>query len=153
MVLSQVKKQGIDQALVLGDFCAPPTVRQLVSSGLRCFCIYGNNDGDRGRMLKAALDSEGRVTFGDNEFDVYTFEDKKVFVTHYPQIAKDVAASGNYTAVFYGHDHQRFQETLKNGTLLLNPGEVWGWLTGVASYAVWDTETNQAEIVEIATME
>ena len=153
LALSQIKEQGIQQALVLGDFCAPPTVLQLVQSELKCLCIFGNNDGDRARMKEIAATSNGRVAFSQQEFDEYEIEDKKVFVTHYPEIAKSVADSGGFDAVFYGHDHQRYLEVLQNGTLLLNPGEIWGWLNGVSSYAIWDTEINQADIIEVAKME
>lgn len=56
-VIRLAKERGVQEAIVLGDFCAPPTVRQLVDSGLRCRCIYGNNDGDRARMVTTARES------------------------------------------------------------------------------------------------
>lgn len=149
IVISQIKTADISEAIVLGDFCAPPTVGQLVDSGLKLHCIFGNNDGDRARMKEVAAKASGRITFSQQEFDQFVIDDRKVFVTHYPEIAQPIAASGQFNAVFYGHDHQRHQETLENGTLLLNPGEVWGWLNGTISYAIWDTESNSAEIVAV----
>lgn len=148
-IIDQLQARNITEVIVLGDFCAPPTVRQLVESGLSFRCIYGNNDGDRARMVRVALESQGRVVFADDEFDSFEIDDRKVFITHYPGIAQPAAASGHYDAVFFGHNHQRSHEVLQNGCLLLNPGEVWGWMNGVVSYAVWDTQANTAEIIEV----
>lgn len=148
-IINRLKEKEIAEAIVLGDYCAPPTVRTLVASGLRCRCIFGNNDGDAGQILEAAQSSEGRVTFSQGDFDQYEIDGQKVFVTHYPEIARPVAQSGQFNAVFYGHNHELFQEKLDNGCLLLNPGEVWGWLKGAISYAIWDTQTNTAEIINL----
>lgn len=150
IVIQQLKDRSISQVIALGDYCAPPTVNQLVQSQLNCRCIFGNNDGDRARIKEVAASSDGRVTFSQQEFDHFEVEGRKVFITHYPDIANSVAPSGVYDAVFYGHDHQRYQEVLNNKTLLLNPGEIWGWLNGVVSYAIWDTDTNTAEIIQVA---
>ena len=66
---------------------------------------------------------------------------------HYPHIARPRADSGDYDAVFYGHDHTVHIEHLGQ-TLLLNPGEVMGRF-GKSTFAWYDTETREAEIVEV----
>jgi len=147
-VLSQLKQHEVEEILVLGDFCAPPTVKQLVESGLTCHCIFGNNDGDKSRILLTAQSSNGRVNFSSDDFDSIEIDRRKIFITHYPEIAHGIAASGLYDAVFYGHNHQAHQEIVGN-CLLLNPGEVWGWLHGKVSFAIWDTQANSAEIMYV----
>ncbi len=139
----------VREVLVLGDMCSPPTVQRLVDSGLTFWCIYGNNDGDRVRMMKVAAGSKGRVTLAEDEFAEYEFGGQPVFATHYPQIAALAAETAQYRAVFYGHDHIQHWESLSNGTVLANPGEIWGYKTGVASWGVWDSETNEVEIFEL----
>jgi len=49
--------------------------------------------------------------------------------------------------VCFGHSHEQVLEQ-EERTLLLNPGEVMGRL-GPSTYALYDTETGQAEIVEV----
>ena len=61
--------------------------------------------------------------------------------------ARDQALSGRYDLVCYGHDHEAHVERVGN-TLLVNPGEVMGRL-GPSRYAVYDTETGEAELRQI----
>ncbi len=66
-------------------------------------------------------------------------------------LAELLAKSGEYNAVFHGHTHDSKNETLAN-SLLLNPGAVCGvqkGKPGIASYAIYDTATNTAEIIKI----
>lgn len=56
-----------------------------------------------------------------------------------------MAKSGDYDAVFYGHDHIKNMEVVWD-CLLLNPWEVSAHKTHTATYAVYDTDSNTAEI-------
>jgi len=47
-----------------------------------------------------------------------------------------------YRAAFYGDNHAKKVEKLKNGTLLANPGELAGFASGQPSFGVWDSNTN-----------
>jgi uncharacterized protein len=85
---------------------------------------------------------------GFDNFDVLEIGDRKVFLSHYPLIAKSMAKSGDYDAVFYGHDHLKHKERIGD-CLLLNPGEIGAYKTGKSTFAVYDAETNDAEIVEV----
>ncbi|MEM4762919.1 MAG: YfcE family phosphodiesterase, partial [Desulfurococcaceae archaeon] len=56
-----------------------------------------------------------------------------------------LAKSLNVDFVLYGHTHKPAIEEI-NGKIILNPGEVCGYLTGRTSYAILDLEKNKAEI-------
>jgi hypothetical protein len=71
----------------------------------------------------------------------------RIAVNHYPHIARPLAESGDYDAVFYGHDHTALVERVGD-CLLLNPGEVMGRF-GRSTFAWYDTETGEADIVEV----
>jgi predicted phosphodiesterase len=48
----------------------------------------------------------------------------------------------------HGFTHR--QETVTRGdTLIINPGEACGWLTGVCSAAILDIETSEVEIITL----
>jgi hypothetical protein len=68
-------------------------------------------------------------------------------MTHYPHIAKALAANERYDLVCYGHSHEG-EETMIGRTLLLNPGEVMGRL-GEHSFALYDTEAGEAQIRQL----
>jgi uncharacterized protein len=63
---------------------------------------------------------------------------------HYPEIAKKLAESGNYDAVFYGHTHRPWEETI-GSCRLVNPGELAGQRYKPC-FAIYDTETDKLEL-------
>jgi hypothetical protein len=71
-----------------------------------------------------------------------------VALTHYPEVARALAASGLYDLVCYGHDHTAHEERLGN-TVLLNPGEVMG-LRGHSTFAHYVTRSRKVAWVELA---
>jgi hypothetical protein len=81
------------------------------------------------------------------EFAEIEFDGRKVAVTHYPPIARSLAASGRYDLVCCGHSHEHIVEEVGN-TLLVNPGEVMGRF-GRPTYAIFDTEARKASLQEI----
>ena len=65
---------------------------------------------------------------------------RKIALNHYPDIARRVAESNAYDAVFSGHDHRRYIHQTGR-TVWANPGEVMGRY-GVVSFGVYDTDDN-----------
>ena len=68
-------------------------------------------------------------------------------VNHYPEVGRALAESGKYDLVCYGHDHMKHEERMGE-TLLVNPGEIMG-MNGPSTLAIYDTETNLVQWVEI----
>jgi uncharacterized protein len=56
--------------------------------------------------------------------------------------------SGYFNAVVHGHSHNKSIQQ-KGKTLVINPGELCGYLTGKASFALLDTVKTEAQIIEI----
>ena len=73
---------------------------------------------------------------------------RKLFLTHYPQLVNSMAKTGDFDAVFYGHNHNKRIDRAGN-CLILNPGELSAHKTGSASFAVYDSESNDAEIFTV----
>ena len=88
---------------------------------------------------------ENLVFYGD--FGKLELAGKKIFFLHHNGLAREIAENGNYDVVFYGHNHLKKIETVGK-TLFVNPGELMGKKAN-PSIAVYDTETNTAEIVEL----
>jgi len=59
-----------------------------------------------------------------------------------------LAVSDRWDAVLYGHTH-RIDLRRVGQTLVLNPGEVYGALTGRSTFAVLDLDRMEAEVVEV----
>jgi hypothetical protein len=142
-LLTQVKADGL---IFCGDFCAPFTLTQLAQGFAGpVHVVWGNNDGDKWLLTRNA-NAAGNVTLHGDMAEL-ELAGRKIAANHYPHIARGLAQSGKYAAVFYGHDHTQHLEQI-GSTLLLNPGEVMGRF-GQSTFAVYDTETGQAEIIEV----
>ena len=134
-----------DLLLCLGDLCAPFTLDMLAEGFAGpVHVVLGNNDGDK-LLLAHIADQAGNVTLHGAiaELDL---GGRRLAMTHYPNIASALSRGGSYDLVCYGHDHKR-AKTRVDKALLLNPGEVMGRF-GTRSYAIYDTDSGDAEIIE-----
>lgn len=148
--LQLIKEAKCEAIIFCGDFCAPFSADRLTRSGLPIYAVFGNNDEDQGAIIKM---SGEKFNFSPlaQEFSELEFSGRKIAFCHYPKLARLLAETGDYDAVFYGHDHLKNVETVGK-TLLCNPGAVCGIVNfepGPATFAIYETETNKAELVEL----
>lgn len=148
MFLQTDKKYEIDRILCLGDLINPAIANILAKSHIPVHMVWGNNDGDKASIISKAMQSRSNLTIGIDTYDVVEIDKRRIFMTHYPILVKHIAKSGNFDAVFYGHDHKKSLEYLNN-TLIMNPGEISSHKTGLSTYGIYDTKTNKAEIIEV----
>lgn len=142
-----------DVLLVCGDLCSPFVVPLLAEgfAGRPIHVVFGNNDGDLYRITANARAAGNVELHGE----LFTGElgGLRVAVNHYPEIARRLAASGEFDLVCYGHDH-RFALTDGEQTLLVNPGTLLGYDPGARAdvpptFAVVDTERRAADGLRI----
>ena len=141
------KEKGLTEGIHLGDLCAPPAALLLATSGLTWQCVWGNVDGDKLQSYRLVAE-HGTVDFAPGDFRELTVDGRKLFLTHYPEIARIAALSGQYDAAFHGHDHTANQEIIDK-TLLANPGEIAGFRFGKPSFGIYDSQDNSFEHVLI----
>ncbi len=145
-VLKRLPEDAPERLFFLGDFCAPFTLAQLAEgfSG-PIDVVFGNNDGDT-HLLNVIAAKHDHVTLHGQlaELDV---DGLAVALNHYPDIARGLAGSGAYAAVFNGHDHRKYVHQVGD-TLWANPGEVMGRF-GEPSFGVWNTATGAFRHVDI----
>jgi len=146
IVLERINETGTEALVFCGDFCAPFTLKQIADSFPGpVHCVFGNNDGDKWFLCRIAANAANVTLHG--ELAEVRLGGRHIAANHYPHIAQGLAASRRYDAVFFGHSHERHLAQIGN-TLLLNPGEVMGRF-GSSSYALYNTENNQAILYEI----
>lgn len=149
-VLKQIKERGVESIIFCGDMCAPFTAGILGSAKLPTYACLGNVDEDHIKMKERGGDKIIWTPLAD-EHGYIELEEKKIAYCHYPKLAELLAKSGEFDAVFHGHTHDAKNEKVDK-TILVNPGAVCGiqgGIQGVASYAIYDTQTNSAEIIEV----
>lgn len=145
-VIEQI--QGRVEAVVFcGDMCSPFTAGVLATLDIPIYACLGNNDQDQLGLAKLGGDKFQLVPLFQ-EFGEIELGGKKIAFCHYPKLAELLAKSGKYDAVFHGHIHESYKKTF-NQTVFLNPGPVCGLRFDQVvppSYAIYDTQTNSAEI-------
>ncbi len=138
------RNRKVDRVLHLGDYVNPNSVR--ACRGVEFTGIFGNNDGDKFRLISAFNDIGGRIRGEFYEFE----EDNLKFACYHGtelQLKNALVESGNYDVVLYGHTHKC--ENVKIGdTLVLNPGTTHGFEYG-PTVMIFDTRTRQAEFIDL----
>ena len=140
---------NVDVVLCCGDLCSPFIVPRLGEGfGGDIHIVFGNNDGDLFRISRQAEKFPNIHLHG--EYVSLEIGGQSFAMTHFDNIARELAAGQRFDVVCFGHNH-RFEVRREGETLLINPGEIMGGLSleQVSSLVIYDTETGQAEKVEL----
>ena len=141
--LAWMKQNNIEELIHCGDLCAPAVIREALAPEFSepIHMVFGNVE-DRDNTPRLATEFSHITHYGDlGEIEIAGL---KIAFIHYPDKAKELAESGKYDLVFYGHSHKPWEETIGQ-TQLINPGTLAG-LFYKASFAVYDTDTKKLEL-------
>ena len=61
------------------------------------------------------------------------------------ELLRSLTVCGGYDVVIYGHTHQA-SVTEEGCTLVINPGEICGYLTGKSTFAILDTSERKSRL-------
>ncbi|MCD6578074.1 metallophosphoesterase [bacterium] len=129
----------------LGDICSPIMGNYFKELKSPLKVIFGNNDGDKD-FLRVKF-NYAEMFHGPHEFIV---ENKKILCMHQPEFVDVFAKSGEYKLIAHGHTHIMRKEIL-NDTLIINPGEVMGALSGISSIAIYNSNENEVRYYDLNT--
>ena len=146
LAVQQLRDRKVELLLHAGDFIAPFTIPILHEVGCPIRAVFGNNDGER-------VGLHNRLTGLGHQLcerpQAYSFGERRFLLLHEPAALEALEGSPHYDLVVYGHTHQIDVRQPESGALILNPGEVCGWVTGKASCAVVDLARRQIEILSL----
>ncbi|MEZ0289670.1 MAG: metallophosphoesterase [Sulfolobales archaeon] len=150
--INLIKSRGVDTVIHLGDIIAPFTLARFIGAGLRVIAVFGNNDGEKIVLKKVA--ERGNSEINEPPHTI-VLNGRKILMIHGKgsveetrEYVEALASSGYYDVILYGHTHAVDSRVVKN-TLVLNPGEIYGFLSGRASFAFLDLDKLEVEIVNI----
>lgn len=143
--VQKLREKGVAVILHAGDIVAPFVVPILARSGAKVFAVFGNNDGEKAALRKRFKEI-GEL---QGEVAVVDLGGKKAAVYHgsEPVIADALTGCGQYDIVALGHSHTPLIEQ-RGRTLVVNPGECCGYLSGKRTVALVDTDTMKADLIE-----
>lgn len=136
-----LKERKIKNIIHLGDYCSPFSVSLIKMDTV--YAIFGNNDGDKLFLQKKADKSDFTIDHGPKAI---TIEGRKIVIMHEPYQLEAFRKSGLYDIILHGHTHQHY---IKKNPLTVNPGELCGYLSGKASFAIIELKKLECEIVEV----
>lgn len=118
-----------------GDLISPFMLGYLHAFNGPVHLIYGNNVGDQ-HAISARCGTVFANLHHHGLHASLTAKGWRIAVNHYPELAREIARSGAYHLVCYGHDHIFHVERI-GGCLLVNPGDLLG-KDDIPSFALID---------------
>ncbi|MDN7023859.1 metallophosphoesterase [Methanoculleus sp. FWC-SCC1] len=138
----------VDLVLHAGDYVAPFVIPVLADLDAPLIGVLGNNDGDlpllQARFAKnAGMELRGR-------FACVTADDTTIGLLHGDEgeLLQGLIEREAFDVIVHGHTHKARVSEGK-ATLVVNPGEVCGYLSGQATAALLDTDTNNVTILHL----
>ena len=140
--LALFDRLGVEAIFHAGDFVAPFAARLIAADAVNVpvHCVYGNNDGEREglkKLLPQLQDGPYRAELAGRMIVMHHFID---------WLSADDTTGAD--VVITGHTHEVVNE-MRNGQLLLNPGECCGWVNNRCTVATLDLSTLTAEIIDL----
>ena len=135
--------EGVELVVHAGDIIAPFAVEAMKELRCRIIAVLGKNDGEK-IILARKFEDIGELHANMAQIEV---GGKKIAVVHYSDSVEALAVSGQFDIVIYGHTHE--VDVRKEKTLVVNPGECGGWVTGKCTVALVDLDKLDAEIREL----
>ncbi|NUU97875.1 metallophosphoesterase [Marinitoga sp. 1138] len=137
-----IERENITAVFHCGDFVAPFILPYIIKENIEFYGVFGNNDGEK---LLLSERSNGRILPGPRIIEV---ESKKIMMMHEPFALEAAEKSGLYDFIFFGHTHE-IVHRVTGKSVIVNPGEASGWLTGRATVALVDPKDGEVNIMEI----
>ena len=145
--IDRLNKAEPSIVLHAGDITSPFVPKTF--SGLKAptTITYGNNDAEK-EVLKERFAEAGKEVRG--LFAEIEIGKIRIALTHGDEsdLLNSLIKSQFYHLIVCGHTHQA-SSYVSGGTIIVNPGEVCGYLTGESTVATIDTETRNIEILRL----
>ncbi|MCW4005480.1 MAG: metallophosphoesterase [Candidatus Bathyarchaeota archaeon] len=147
--INYLNTQKTDLVLHAGDYVSPFVIPKFKQLNCKLIGVLGNNDGDH-QLLKTRFDETPNCQLHGRFAQITTPKDFTIAMLHGDEneLLNALISHTNFDAIIYGHHHKTVNAT-QGKTLIINPGELCGYLTGKQTLALLDTEKREAKIIEI----
>ncbi|MCJ7698624.1 metallophosphoesterase [Candidatus Bathyarchaeota archaeon] len=146
--VQKLNEENVGLVLHAGDYVASFVILKFKELHAKLIGVFGNNDGDH-ELLKKRFSENPNLDMRGNFADV-TVDGVRIALLHGSdrELLKALIESQSFDVVVHGHSH--LAEAYKKGkTLVINPGEVCGYLTGKPTISLFDTAKREARQVEL----
>lgn len=142
-----LNEEEADLVLHAGDYIAPFVIPRFRPLKAKFIGVFGNNDGERiGLKMKfREINAEIHGNFAE-----VTVDGLRITLMHgsEEELLRSLINVESHDIIIHGHTHEA--KTYRKGkTLVINPGEVCGYLTERSTIALLDSQTKEARIIEL----
>jgi len=145
--VKRLNELNVDLVLHGGDYISPFVVSNFKQLKAPLIGVFGNNDGDKGLLKKKfaefGADIRGRFAF-------VVVDGLRIALLHGDQteLMRSILELESHDVLVSGHTHAP-KTYRKGGTLVINPGEACGILSGKPTIALLDTETLDVKTIQL----
>lgn len=146
--VKQLNGERVDLVLHAGDYVSPFVIPRLANLQSPMIGVLGNNDGDH-HLLAARFAEHEHLSLRGN-FAAITAGGMTIGLLHGDdrELLQALIGREAFDVVVHGHTHQ--VGVRRSGrTLVVNPGEACGYLTGKPTIAVLDTVARNVELLPL----
>lgn len=145
--VKRLNEMNVELVLHAGDYVSPFVASHFKPLKAPLIGVFGNNDGDRGLLKKkfAEIGADIRGKFAFVSVDGLRFallhgDDAELMRFLLELESLDILVSG----------HTHVAKTYRKGrTLVINPGEACGYLSGKPTISILDTETLNVKTIQL----
>ena len=140
--VDRLNSEQIELVLHAGDYSAPFVTDYYRALKVHMIGVFGNNDAEKGKLRNRFAEAGHEIR---GRFAEVQAGNLRIALTHgdEDELLRSLTVCGGYDVVVYGHTHE--SGVIEKGrTLVINPGEICGYLTGKSSFAILNTAERKA---------
>jgi putative phosphoesterase len=146
--VKRLNEEGAELVLHAGDYIAPFVAAHFKPLKARMLGVFGNNDGDR-VLLRKKFSEIGAEIRG--KFAYVNVDGLKIALLHGDEtdLLRSLLELESHDVVVCGHSH--VANTHRKGkTVVINPGEACGYLSGKPTISILYTDTLDVKTVHLS---
>ena len=144
-LVRRLQAGGANMILHAGDYCSPFSLAPVLDANIAMAGVFGRNDGDREGLRAAAARGMGTEIY-ESPHSI-ELAGTHILLVHDVGEVSERSIEG-HEVIVCGCSHRK-EVRSRGQSLIVNPGEGCGWLSGAATAALLDLDTKQVEFVEL----
>lgn len=104
-----IENEKCEVIFCLGDIMRSKFLKVIFTLKIPSYFVFGNHDGNLVANVRL-FEKHGAVYPDHENYLIVEIDKRKIFLTHYIELAQIVAKSGEFDACFGGHNHIASQD-------------------------------------------
>jgi len=142
-----LNEQNVELVLHAGDYIAPFVIPRFEPLKARFIGVFGNNDGERTGLKRKFKEINAEI---HGNFSDVAVDGLRIALLHgsEDELLQSLISVESHDVIIHGHTHEA-KAHRKGRTLIVNPGEVCGYLTEKSTVALLNSQTKEVKIIEL----